>query len=319
VFADEQAGFLAGVAAAAETKTGVVGFVGGAAVQDVEWRRAGFEAGVAFVDPSVRVLARHIAANGDMGRAFQRADLGKAAAGDLFARDADVVYHAAGRSGLGVFQAAREHTEDTLTKHWGIGSDSDQILEVGALEQDYVLLSVLRKFDVVASDAVHDLLNGDLETGVVPYTFANGGLGYSTRGNHLSELAVSGIAQAEASIIDGTVTVPLYPVGDVLPPLEAREPVGTVEVRYDGSECGHRYDGPSVVNPGQSIRLVVVNDGAVMSWAGAFATERGTAASLVAARPGRTQVGYLVATEGRYELRCGTESGSTELMTFEVE
>ena len=78
-FAEEQAGFLAGVAAAAETKNGVVGFIGGAAVPDVETRRAGFEAGVAFVDPSVTVLARHVSANGDGVRAFQRTDLGKAA------------------------------------------------------------------------------------------------------------------------------------------------------------------------------------------------------------------------------------------------
>ena len=97
-------------------------------------------------------------------------------------------------------------------------------------------------------------------------------------------------------------------------------PVGTVEVRYDGSQCSHRYSGPNVVKPGQSIRIVVVNDGAVMSWAGAFVDEFGTArpASMVAVDPGRTQVGYFVATDGRYELSCGTESMFTELMTFEV-
>jgi len=74
-----------------------------------------------------------------------------------------------------------------------------------------------------------------------------------------------------------------------------------------------------VVNSGQSIRIVAVNDGAVMSWAGAFATEFGALASLVAADPGRTQVGYFVATDGRYELSCGTESMASEPMTFEVE
>ncbi|MCJ7780124.1 MAG: BMP family ABC transporter substrate-binding protein, partial [Acidimicrobiia bacterium] len=234
--------------------------------------------------------------------------------------DADVVYHAAGRSGFGVFQAAREHTEATSIKHWGIGSDSDQILEVGALEQDYVLFSVLRKYDVVASSTVHDLLNGDLDAGTVRYTLADGGLGYSTRGNHLSDLAVSRIAQAEASNIDGTVAIPLIPVGDVLPPLEASVPVGTVEVRYDGSQCSHRYSGPNVVNSGQSVRIVVVNDGAVMSWAGAFLGGfGGAAASMVAADPGRTQVGYFVATDSRYGLGCGYESVFTELMTIEVE
>ena len=317
-FAEEQAGFLAGVAAAAETKTGVVGFIGGAAVPDVETRRAGFEAGVAFVDPTVTVLARHVSANGDGARAFQRTDLGKAASGDLFDLGADVIYHTAGRSGFGVFQAAREHTEASSVKHWGIGSDSDQILEVGALEQDYVLFSVLRKFDVVASSTVHDLLNGDLDAGKVRYTLADGGLGYSTRGNHLSELAVSRVAQAEASIIDGTVAIPLVPVGDVLPPLEAPVPVGTVEVRFDGSQCSHRYSGPTVVASGQSIRIVVVNDGAIMSWAGAFVDGFGKPASIVGSDPGRTQVGYFVATDGRYELSCGTESMLPGLMTLEV-
>ena len=62
----------------------------------------------------------------------------------------------------------------------------------------------------------------------------------------------------------------------------------------------------------------MVNDSAVMSWAAAFATESGTTASMVAASPGRTQVGYLVATDGRYELSCGTELANTALMTFEV-
>jgi hypothetical protein len=161
-------------------------------------------------------------------------------------------------------------------------------------------------------------LNGDLDAGTVRYTLADGGLGYSTRGNHLSDLAVSRVAQAEASIIDGTVAIPLVPVGDVLPPLEAPVPVGTVEVRYDGSQCSHRYSGPTVVPPGKSIRIVVVNDGAVMSWAGAFVAESDLPASMVAVDPGRTQVGYFVATDGRYKLSCWTESMITELMTIEV-
>ena len=177
---------------------------------------------------------------------------------------------------------------------------------------------MLRKFDVVASSTVHDLLNGDLDAGTVRYTLADGGLGYSTRGNHLSDLAVSRVAQAEASIIGGTVAIPLVPVGDVLPPLEAPVPVGTVEVRYDGSQCSHRYSGPNVVTSGQSIRIVVVNDGAVMSWAGAFVDEFRSPASLVGADPGRTQVGYFVATDVRYELSCGAGSMFTELMTIDV-
>ena len=310
-FAEEQAGFLAGVAAAAETKTGVVGFIGGAAVPDVETRRAGFEAGVAFVDPSVTVLARHVAANGDLDRAFQRTDLGKAASEDLFDRDADVIYHAAGRSGLGVFQAAREHTEASIRiKHWGIGSDSDQILEVGALEQDYVLFSVLRKFDVVASSTVHDLLNGDLDAGTVRYTLRRRRSGLLDSGESSLRIRPSPVSlRPRPASSTGRLRFRWYPVGDVLPPLEAPVPVGTVEVRYDGSQCSHRYAGPNVVNSGtvDSHRRGQRRRGHVLG----RRRLRLSSARLPAwsrADPGRTQVGYFVATDGRYELSCGTES-----------
>ncbi len=317
-FADEQAGFLAGVAAAATTKTGVVGFVGGTAVPDVEVRRAGFEAGVAYVDPAVTVLARHISASGDFDLAFQSIDLGKAAADDLFERDADVVYHAAGRSGLGVFEAAREHTEDEQVKHWGIGSDSDQILEVGQLEQEYVLMSAIRNFDGVANEVVHDLLNGELEPGVVRYTIADGGLGYSTRGDHLSARAVALVDQAEASLIRGVVVAPTTPVGDILPPLGAPEPVGTIEVTYDGRNCSHRYSGSEVVGPGQSIRIIMSNDGLISSTAVAFAIEPDAIAALVTADPGTTRIGFFVATVGRYWLGCGVDGADVHLLTIEV-
>ena len=129
---------------------------------------------------------------------------------------------------------------------------------------------------------------------------------------------LSRIAQAEANIIDGTVAVPTYPVGNVLPPLEAAEPVGTVEVTHDGAECSYRYDGPSVVNPGQSIRIVTVNERAIMSGVAVLASESGGLASAIAVDPNPTRVGCFVATDGRSELRCGSLSTTTELMTIEV-
>ncbi len=214
-FAEEQAGFLAGVAAAAETKTGVVGFVGGAAVLDVEMRRAGFEAGVAFVDPSVTVLARHVDANGDMDRAFLRADLGKAAAEDLFDRGADVVYHTAGRSGLGVFQAAREHTEATfsdqaLGDRLGLGSD------LGGRRARARLRAVVRASQVRRGCQQYGPRflerrprRRDRALHASPTAV------WATRhGGIISpSSAVSRVAQAEATIIDGTVEIPLVSGG----------------------------------------------------------------------------------------------------------
>ena len=302
VFVEEQGGFLAGVAAATETRTGVVGFVGGAPVPDVHRRRAGFEAGVASVDPDITVLARYIGADGDIDRAMQRPDLGESAAADLFARNADVVFHAAGRSGLGIFKAAREATEATGQMHWGIGSDSDQILEVATVEQDHVLTSVVRKYDVVANDLVRALVDGDLERGHLRYSLADGALGYSTRGDHLSDEAVARIGQAEANIVAGTLTFPEIPNGDVLEPLDAPEPVATLEATYDGNNCSHRYEGPDVLRPGDPIRIVMVNNGTLHSTTIAFTDGYGI---YVPANPGTSSTAYLVAPRGIVNVHCG--------------
>jgi basic membrane lipoprotein Med (substrate-binding protein (PBP1-ABC) superfamily)/DNA-binding SARP family transcriptional activator len=315
VFAEEEGGFLAGVAAASETKTGVVGFVGGMPAFDVHQRRAGFEAGVASVDTSIAVIARHITANGDVDRAFQRVDLGKAAAADLFARGADVVYHAAGRAGLGVFQAAREHTEATGVIAYGIGSDSDQFLEAGVLDQDYVLMSVLRMYEVVANNSIRDFMGGEFEPGVVVYTLADGGLGYSERGR-LSKMAKARIDQAKADIISGAIAVPEVPAGDVLPPLGTPEPAGTVKITYDGMECTHRFDGSRTVTPGQSLRIVMVNNSELAASAFVWPSEFRSFASVVPTEPGTTRTGYVVATSGSYVFTCA--GSDTELMRIEV-
>ena len=316
VFVDEQGGFLAGVAAATESTTGVVGFVGGAPVPDIHRRRAGFEAGVASVNPGITVLARYIGADGDSDRALHRPDLGNAAAADLFARNADVVYHAAGSSGLGVFQAARESTEATGVKRWGIGSDSDQILEVAAADQDHVLMSVVRKYDVVGYDLVRALVEGELEREDLRFSLGDGALGFSTRGNHLSDEAIDRIAQAEADIVAGTITFSEIPNGGVLEPLEAPEPAGTFEVTFDGSSCTHRYDGPDVLEPGESIRIVMINSGTVYSTTVAWTAGYGI---YVPANPGTTATGYLVATAGsRYFLWCGHGPDGVDLVTLQT-
>lgn len=104
-FADAEGAFMAGAAAALTSRTGTIGFVGGTE-WDVIWRlQAGYVAGARAVDPQVRVLTEYLTAGFDFG-GFHDAEGAEEAARRMYADDADVVFHAAGSAGLGVFEAA---------------------------------------------------------------------------------------------------------------------------------------------------------------------------------------------------------------------
>ncbi|MEL7209924.1 MAG: BMP family ABC transporter substrate-binding protein, partial [Actinomycetota bacterium] len=105
VFAEEQGSFLVGAAAALTTETGQVGFVGGVNTELIQKFQAGFEAGVAEIDPSITVDVQYLTEPPNFD-GFTDPALGKEAAASMYADGADVVYHAAGGSGAGVFEAA---------------------------------------------------------------------------------------------------------------------------------------------------------------------------------------------------------------------
>ncbi|MYU23661.1 BMP family ABC transporter substrate-binding protein, partial [Streptomyces sp. SID8352] len=119
VFAEHEASYLAGVAAAKATESKVVGFVGGVDVPLIHKFEAGFEQGVKDTDPKVEVLSQYLTQTAEEG-GFSSPDKGRAAAEGQIEKKADVVYQAAGLSGQGVIEAAAK------AKVWAIGVDSDQ-------------------------------------------------------------------------------------------------------------------------------------------------------------------------------------------------
>ena len=118
-FAANESSFLVGVAAAETTKSKQVGFVGGVHNDLIKGFEAGYTAGVKAVDPSIKVDVAYIEESNLSGPAG-----GKTAAAGEFDKGADVVYHASGASGSGVFDAAVEAGDG----NWAIGVDSDQYL-----------------------------------------------------------------------------------------------------------------------------------------------------------------------------------------------
>ncbi len=202
VFAEHEGSFLMGVVAARKSKTGVVGFVGGAEFPLIQKFEAGFTAGAKTTRPDIKVLATYIAQDPS---GFSAPDKGRAAAEGLFDKGADVVFHAAGQSGKGVFEAARARG-----KH-AIGVDSDQYQSIGDPSlQPVILTSMVKRVDVAVEDALTQAAKGQLKGGTVVYDLARNGVGYATSGGFIDDL-VPTLEQYKRQIIAGQIKVPTSP------------------------------------------------------------------------------------------------------------
>lgn len=214
-FRNEEGAFLAGVAAASTSETGVVGFVGGAQIQLIEEFRAGFEAGARAVDPEIVVLATFVAQGGDVN-GFGDVIAGQARATSLYERNADVVFNAAGLSGRGIFHAAQEQSEVQGRQLWGIGVDVDQWFDFSAEVRPHVLTSVIKRQDTAAFLLAEHMIGDGNDGLAAELGLAEGGFRYSTTGNHLSSDAIAALDHFVDAISRGGIEVPREPVGPVL-------------------------------------------------------------------------------------------------------
>ncbi|MFJ3227730.1 BMP family protein [Streptomyces sp. NPDC086783] len=203
VFAEQEASYLAGVAAAKATKTNVVGFVGGVDVPLIHKFEAGYKQGVEDTNPKVKVLSQYLTQTAEEG-GFSSPDKGKAAAEGQIEKKADVLYAAAGLSGQGVIEAAAKN------KVWAIGVDSDQYKQKAlAAYKDYILTSALK--DVGGSvyalaKSVHDKKP---LTGTQTFDLKVNGVGLADSNPKMAEIAglTDAVAKAKEGITSGTITV----------------------------------------------------------------------------------------------------------------
>ena len=148
MFAEHEGSFLVGAAAALKSETGTAGFIGGVANVGglIEKYQAGYEAGARAVNPGIDIISDYITETPNFD-GFNAPDQAKEIALAMYEEGADIVYHAAGDSGAGLFQAAQEQSEATGTKVWAIGVDSDQYHTADAGVRDYILTSMLKRVD----------------------------------------------------------------------------------------------------------------------------------------------------------------------------
>lgn len=212
LFAEHEGSFLVGAAAAMKSETGTIGFIGGVQIPLIEKFQAGFEAGALAANPDIEILPAVYLTQPPDFSGFGNPALGSEAAQSLYGAGADVVFHAAGGSGLGLFQAADELSTDD--QHlWAIGVDADQYNTVGdeAL-QEHILTSMLKRVDVAVGITIADFLAGAFTPGPVIFDLSVDGVGYSTTGGFIDDISADLDAYKE-QIVNGEITVPETPGG----------------------------------------------------------------------------------------------------------
>jgi basic membrane protein A and related proteins len=204
VFAEEQGSFLVGAAAALTSETGHIGFIGGVEIPLIQKFEAGFAAGARHVNPDIRIDVSYITQPPDFA-GFNDPARGGEIASSMYEAGADVVYHAAGGSGGGLFEAAASNGDV-----WAIGVDSDQYNTVGAPGNARILTSMLKRVDVAVFGAIEAFVNGDTEGGVEVFDLSVDGVGYSTSGGFVDSIAAQ-LDELKQQIVDGDIEVPDSP------------------------------------------------------------------------------------------------------------
>ncbi|MFW5697591.1 MAG: BMP family lipoprotein [Fimbriimonadaceae bacterium] len=195
LFSEEEGSFLVGYLAGLMTETDAIGFVGGQEIALIKKFEYGYYAGAKMANPNVEILpAKYVGSWDDVGQA-------KEAANQLFRSGADIVYHAAGRAGLGVISAAKENDK------YAIGVDSDQ----DHVEEGYVLTSMVKRVDEAVFQTIQDVVNNEFSGGTVIYDLEADGVGLSelrfTR-EAIGEERLEQVQQVRERIASGEIEPP---------------------------------------------------------------------------------------------------------------
>jgi basic membrane protein A len=208
VFAANQGSFIVGAAAACESKSGKIGFIGGVQNDLIKNFEVGFVAGVKQINPSATVEIKYLTQPPDF-TGFNDAAKGKSTAAAMYSSGIDVVYHVAGGSGAGVFQAAKD-TGKKPGEVWAIGVDSDQYLTASPDLQPYILTSALKRVDTAVYETIKSFVGGTFKAGVTSFDLKSGGVGYSGSNPEINKVAGT-LEDLKAQIIAGTIKVPSVP------------------------------------------------------------------------------------------------------------
>src|SRR4051812_20629213 len=197
-FREEEGSFLVGALAALVSKTKKVGFVGGMNFPLIHKFEAGYRAGVRHVCPRCEIVSQYA---GVTPEAFRNPGRGKELALSQYQQGVDIIYHAAGSTGLGVFEAARQ------TGKLAIGVDADQYAEAPG----HILTSMVKGVDVAVFEATRWVKEGRFKGGVYQLGLKENGVGYVHDDNNralIPDSVQTRVEELRQQIIAGRIKVP---------------------------------------------------------------------------------------------------------------
>jgi basic membrane protein A len=197
LFKEHEGSFLVGMIAAATNKTGKIGFVGGMDIPLIRKFAKGYEEGAQYVNPQIQVVQNYV---GITDAAWNNPGKGRELANSQYEQGVDVIFAAAGNSGLGVFDAAESY------KKFAIGVDSNQ----NWVKPGFVLTSMIKRIDNAVYSVVKEEVEGRFQPGVHVYGLDNDGVGYALDEYNkalIPQSVIDRVEQARKDIIAGKIKV----------------------------------------------------------------------------------------------------------------
>ncbi len=199
-FREEEGAFLVGALAALVGNSKKVGFLGGMDIPLIHKFEAGYKAGVKHVCPDCTVIAQYA---GVTPEAFRNPSKGKELALSQYQQGVNIIFHASGSTGLGMFEAARAMGKG----HYGIGVDADQYAEAPG----FVLTSMVKGVSNAVYDTIRRVKDGTFQGGIFSYGLKEKGVGYIYDEHNkalIPDRVRTRLLQLEADIVNGRIKVP---------------------------------------------------------------------------------------------------------------
>lgn len=204
VFKEHEGSYLVGMLAAKTSKTGTLGFIGGMDIPLIHRFKTGYEEGARAVNPNIRIIQNYV---GVTDAAWNNPGRGKELALAQIGKGADVIFTAAGNSGLGAFDAVEQAgKQNGRATHFVIGVDSNQNM----VKPGFVLTSMVKRVDNAVYSIVEDVVKGNFQAGFHVYGLDKDGVGYAMDENNKDLVTPEMIQQAEEAkkkIIAGQIKV----------------------------------------------------------------------------------------------------------------
>lgn len=205
VFREHEGSYLVGIIAASKSKSGVLGFVGGMDIPLIHKFETGFEEGAKSVNPNIRVIDNYV---GVTDAAWNNPGKGKELALSQIGQGADVIFTAAGNSGLGAFDAVEQFgkNEQGEANKFVIGVDSNQ----NGVKPGFVLTSMVKRVDNAVYDVVKEVLDKQFKGGFHVFGLDKDGVAYAMDEHNkslISEEILKKVEEAKAKIVKGEIKV----------------------------------------------------------------------------------------------------------------